>query len=118
MPEIFSENMNNRYDNLNIRFQHMQHKKNRCLPQQFCLPEASEPVSSYKFVSVLSTLTGRYVLPRSAENYLPSVHHVQSGRKSTNVGASIHLARKDLFSVRRHHAHVHRRGGRKGYGVV
>lgn len=27
MPEIFSENMNNRYDNLNIRFQHMQYKK-------------------------------------------------------------------------------------------
>lgn len=27
MPETFSENMNNRYDNLNIRFQHMQHKK-------------------------------------------------------------------------------------------
>ena len=34
MPETFSENMNNRYDNLNIRFQHMQHKKNRCLPQK------------------------------------------------------------------------------------
>ena len=27
MPETFSENMNNRYDNLNIRFQYMQHKK-------------------------------------------------------------------------------------------
>lgn len=27
MPEAFSENMNNQYDNLNIRFQHMQHKK-------------------------------------------------------------------------------------------
>lgn len=27
MPEIFSENMNNRYDNLNIRFQQMPHKK-------------------------------------------------------------------------------------------
>lgn len=27
MPEAFSENMNNRYDNMNTCFQHMQHKK-------------------------------------------------------------------------------------------
>lgn len=27
MPEIFSENMNNRYDNMNTCLQHMPHKK-------------------------------------------------------------------------------------------